>query len=466
MKIKNSKFLLITLALGLISGFGNAQVQIEKKYEQKKTRILFVFDASNSMNAMWDGQPKIAVARELMADVMDSLKNVPMLELGLRMYGHQTKIIHGKQDCDDTKLVVPIGRNTQEDIKTEIQNVVPKGTTPIARSIEKAGYDFSRCSSCRNIIILITDGIEACDEDPCAVSRALQRNGIILKPFVIGLGLDPDLIKTFECVGNYYDASDKEMFRHVLNVVITQALNNTTAQVNLNNTNGKPLETNVPFTLYDIRTGAIKYNFVHTLNHYGNPDTLRLDPLSRYRLVVHTIPQVVVDSIELTPGIHNIIAAHTPQGLLELKMTGNRNDYRDLVALIRQQGKNKTLHVQNFKGKTRYLTGMYDLEILTLPRTIIKDVEISQSHTTEIEIPQPGNASIQLTSPGYGAIFLEKDSELIWVTNLAENTTKENILLQPGNYRLVYRSKNSKETIFTHEQQFTINSGVTSPIKI
>jgi Ca-activated chloride channel family protein len=79
------------------------------------------------------------------------------------------------------------------------------GTTPIARSLEKAAGDFPDLTA-RNVIILITDGIEACDEDPCAVSRALQAKGIVLKPFVIGIGIEEANQYSLKCVGNYYDA--------------------------------------------------------------------------------------------------------------------------------------------------------------------------------------------------------------------------------------------------------------------
>ena len=89
--------------------------------------------------------------------------------------------------------------------------------------------------NCRNIIILLTDGIEACDEDPCAVAIALKEKNIKLKPFVIGLGLDTSYLSQFQCIGEFLSAEDKDSFKSVLKFVISQALNNTTVQVNLNN---------------------------------------------------------------------------------------------------------------------------------------------------------------------------------------------------------------------------------------
>ncbi|MBK9599051.1 MAG: hypothetical protein IPO60_12220 [Flavobacteriales bacterium] len=103
---------------------------------------------------------------------------------------------------------------------------------------------------------LDADSIEACDEDPCAVSRALQAKGIILKPFVIGIGLEDATKFSLKCVGNYYDAGTPEMFDRVLKVVIDQALNSTTTQLLLLTDDSKPTETDVPVTFYDQRTGG------------------------------------------------------------------------------------------------------------------------------------------------------------------------------------------------------------------
>jgi Ca-activated chloride channel family protein len=103
------------------------------------------------------------------------------------------------------------------------------------------------------------------------------------------LGLDESLKRTFECVGRYFDATNETMFRDALNIVISQALNNTTLQVNLLDVNRNPTETNVNMTFYDTFTGQDKYNYIHTLNSKGNPDTLVIDPLPVYKIVAHTI---------------------------------------------------------------------------------------------------------------------------------------------------------------------------------
>ncbi|NSW46289.1 MAG: VWA domain-containing protein [Bacteroidales bacterium] len=425
------------------------------------TRILFVFDASQSMYSRWGSDTRMNIAKRMLSQMLDSLKYVENVEVALRVYGHQKPV--PPQDCSDTRLEVPFHKNNIDEIKSVIQKIEPKGTTPIARSLEAAALDFPKSTPSRNIIILITDGVEACDGDPCAVSIELQKQGIILKPFVIGIGLDADFKKTFECVGQYFDASSEKQFKDVMGIVISQALNNTTLQVNLLDINENPTETDVPITFYDKKSGKIIYNFVHTLNNKGNPDTLVLDPLITYKMVAHTIPPVSIDSIKLTPGKHTIVGTNAAQGFLTVK--ANMQYFKDIKYLIRQKNKPTILHVTGLNEVSKLLIGNYDLEMLTLPRLYINDVNIRPNHTTTVQIPNPGMVTLMFDAPGIGSILLEKDNQLEWVVNLDESTRQTFILL-PGNYRVVWRSKNIKKTAYSIEKKFTIKSDTSIPIVV
>ncbi|HNV96590.1 MAG TPA: VWA domain-containing protein [Bacteroidales bacterium] len=424
------------------------------------TRILFVFDASQSMYSKWESDTRINIAKRMLSQMLDSLKCVDNLEVAIRVYGHQKPV--PPQDCSDTRLEVPFRKNNIDEIKSVIQKIEPKGTTPIARSLEAAALDFPKSTPSRNIIILITDGIEACDGDPCAVSIELQKQGIILKPFVIGIGLDADFKKTFECVGQYFDASSEKQFKDVMGIVISQALNNTTLQVNLLDINENPTETDVPITFYEKNTGKIIYNFVHTLNNKGNPDTLVLDPLMTYKMIAHTIPPVSIDSIKLTPGKHTVVGTNAAQGFLTVK--ANIQYFKETKCLIRQKNNSLILHVQGINELSKLMIGNYDLEILSLPRLYINDVNIRPNHTTTVQIPNPGMVTLMFDAPGIGSILLEKDNKLEWVVNLDPESTRQTFVLLPGSYRVVWRSKNIKKTVYSIEKKFTIKSDTSIPI--
>lgn len=434
----------------------------QKKPQKTETRILFLFDASQSMYARWETNTRFEIAKKLLSDMVDSLQGIDHLQLALRVYGHTKK--YPPQDCDDTRLEIPFGIKNGKQIIRRLNEIAPSGTTPIARSLEECARDFPQTTG-RNVIILITDGIEECNGDPCAVSLQLQKKGIALKPFVIGLGVNKDFLKQFECIGSYFDAANEAGFKNVLNVVITQALNNTTAQVNLLDVNQKATETNVNMTFYDMFTGEIRYNFVHTMNSHGLPDTILIDPLATYRITVHTVPSVTKDSITLTPGKHTVIGIDAPQGDLLLKVDAP-NDNRKLNCIVRKKNEMKTLAIQEFNSTERYLVGKYDLEIMTLPRIYLEDVEVSQSKTTTVQIPTPGIATILCNSAGYGSVYVEKDNKLEFIYAMSENTIRENIILQPGNYRVVFRPKNSQMSLYTVEKKFTITSGNSTSVVV
>ena len=425
------------------------------------TRILIIFDCSNSMFGIWESDSKFNIARRLVSNMVDSLAKERNVELALRCYGHQKK--YPPQDCDDTKLEVPFGKDNSYFIKNKLNKLAPSGTTPIALSLGACASDFPDRNA-RNIILLITDGKEECGGDPCAVAAALQSKGVVLRPFIVGVGqLDVEIKESFNCIGNYYDASSETSFKQVLNIIISQVLNATTCQVNLLDKNGKPTETDVAMTFYDQLTGQIKYNFVHTMNNRGVPDTLRLDHLSTYRIVVHTLPAVEKKDVKLIPGKHTVVPIDVPQGLLKLQ-AGAGGFYKDLQCVIRQAGSTATLDVQQFKDMRKLIVGKYDLEILTLPRTKLKDVDISQSYTTTIKIDEPGTVNFQMGQSGIVTILQEEKTGLVWVCNLSETTTQEVLKLQPGKYRAVFRGKGVRETLFTVEKSFTVQPGTSQQV--
>ncbi len=426
------------------------------------TRILFIFDASQSMLGRWQSDTKFNIAKRIMSEMLDSIANLKNTEFALRVYGHQYQ--YPPQVCSDTKLEVPFAPGNAYKIKTRLRSINPKGTTPLAFSLEQAAKDFPPCANCRNIIVLITDGMEECSGDPCAVSKMLQKNGIVLKPFIIGIGQDFNL--AFNCVGTYFDATNEKDFRKALNIVISQALNSTTMQVNLLDETGRPTETDAGMTFTDLYSGKVMYSYIHTMNNRGVPDTLVVDPLITYRVDIHTLPPVAIDTLRIVPGKHTVVAANAPQGYLQLKMAGSSNASKGLQCLVRKGGTIQTLNVQNFGETDKYITGNYDLEILSLPRITLNDVDISQSHTTTIEIPEPGIAVIRKTFNGYGTLLLSDKNKLTRIYELNDNLTLETLYLQPGSYRILFRPKNSRSTLYSVEQSFLIESGKTTDIQL
>ncbi len=438
--------------------FANVNAQ-----QPNKTRILFLLDASGSMYAEMGRDTRMDVAKRLLSKMVDSLRNTPNLEIALRVYGHQTT--KDKQNCRDTKLEIPFGKNNHDAMKVKLREIRPLGTTLIAYSLQEAAFDFPQDNRSRNVIILITDGLEECNGDPCAVSEALQRRGVILRPFIIGVGLDKEFGRQFECIGRFFDATTEEGFDDVLKVVISQAINNTTLQVNLLDQSGRAIETDVNMTFYDNHTGRVTDNFIHTLNNNGVPDTINLDPVNRYNIVVHTLPPVKKEGVEIIAGRHNIVAISAPQGGLKLRVNGVTN-YNRLQCIVKKAGTHEVVNVQDFNTMDKYIVGNYDIEILSTPRIYEYDIKIKQTDVTVLEIDQPGKLNFYSRLGVTGAIYRMKNNKLEWVININNGSSSQIIVLQPGMYKLICRANIDKRIIATKRVDFEIKSGQVTPLNV
>jgi Ca-activated chloride channel family protein len=416
------------------------------------------------MNARWGSQTRIESAKELLSKTVDDLQDVPNLEIALRVYGHQSPITATFEDCNDTKLEIPFAKNNFTKVKTRIKSIYAKGTTPIARSLEAAAGDFPDQNS-RNVIILITDGLEACDNDPCVIAKKLKDKGVRVTPFVIGLGMDLSYLEKFNCIGTYADAETIESFSKVLENVVSKALLNTTVQINLNDINHRPSETNVTMFLYEAGTTNLKYTFTHTMNKYGNPDTLILDPKFNYDLVVNTTPKVEKKNIVIDRNKHNTIDVDSPQGSFKVRYLNASKPYQ-IYFRIMQAESDITLNTQKIGGIDKYIVGRYDIEILTLPRIYVT-ATIEQSNTTNIDIQAPGFVKYNSGRNIVGQIFTKNSNGTwAWVCNLKDGSLSGTWQLQPGEYRVVYRPKNLNSAAYTLEKDFRINSNKTVSLKL
>ena len=120
--MKNIFKYILSLTFLLAALFTTAQ---EPEFKKPLTRILFVFDASQSMAGLWESGKKINIARNLLIDMVDSLQYIENVELALRIYGHQSRV--PPQDCNDTRLEVPFSKNNASKIRQKLRYINPKG---------------------------------------------------------------------------------------------------------------------------------------------------------------------------------------------------------------------------------------------------------------------------------------------------------------------------------------------------
>ena len=183
----------------------NANAQTESKSSSKKG-IYVIFDASGSMwGKLADQSFKIHVAKQVLQDFVQT--DLGDVELAFRAYGHNRK-----GDCRDSELLVPFGNPKQviASLQSKIKGINPTGKTPITYSFKEALKDFGGRSG---DIILISDGIETCDEDPCELIKMWRKTNVNIKVHVVGLGLDEVSRPAMECIAeasgtDFQDASN------------------------------------------------------------------------------------------------------------------------------------------------------------------------------------------------------------------------------------------------------------------
>lgn len=444
----------------LFSSLSLSAQDINQQALPEKTRILFVLDGSGSMNALWgENQSRMDVAKSILTRLVDSLKVNPKLELALRIYGHRYS--RQSNNCTDSRLEVPFGLANHSAIINEIKDIVPRGVTPITYSLLQAASDFPANAGYRNIVILITDGVESCGGDPCQASIELQKKGVFLRPFIIGLGVPGG--KALDCVGKFIDAENERSFNQILNKAIETTFATTTVSVELLNGEGRPVETNVNITFLNKMTGTAAYEFVHYLDASGKPDSVQIDPVLEYDVVVNTLPPVVRRSVNIVNGQHNVLRIPAPQGTLIVKPEGAGNPYS---AMVRQKGKGAILNHQNSLEAVRYLEGEYEVETMTLPRRIFP-ISITSGKTVTITLPSPGAVNINSLAVGYGSIFeILESGESKWVCTLDDTKSRHFYNLLPGSYKIAFRARRTGGSKYTAIRTFEVKAGQTLNLRL
>ena len=181
--------------------------------------VMVVFDGSNSMWGQIDGKAKIEIARGVMANLLGEW--VEERSVGLMAYGHRRR-----GDCSDIEVLVEPGQQARKSILERINNITPTGKTPLTDAVEQAATALSYTDQPATVV-LISDGLESCDRDPCALAEALEKGGVGFTAHVVGFGLSSDAdASSLACIaektgGQYITAGNSQELGAALSVVGT-----------------------------------------------------------------------------------------------------------------------------------------------------------------------------------------------------------------------------------------------------
>lgn len=177
---------------------------------QANNNLMVILDASGSMWGQVDGVNKIVIAKDVLADMINDLPDDQ--QIGLVAYGHREK-----GDCNDVEELFPLGPIDKAAMVARIGKINPRGKTPISRSVRMTAESLTDVGG-ESTILLVSDGKETCDDDPCALVKALKESGSTFKLHVIGFDVTEEETAQLQCMaeaggGEYYSAGNADEFR-------------------------------------------------------------------------------------------------------------------------------------------------------------------------------------------------------------------------------------------------------------
>lgn len=450
MQLKKALFFFLILLLNLkIQAQDTCADNSEDLY-----RVLFIVDASYSMDRKWNGQSLWDISHKMVEEFSFYLQKNYNVEQGLRVYGHRSPL--AANDCLDSHLEIPLGKNNATRIVKKLKSLSFKGATPLAYSLEKAADDLG-CNSHKNLIVLITDGYETCNKNPCEIVRKLMDYRISVKPIVIGLNVEQKDVESMNCIGDFYNVKNKEEFKRDLYASFEKVANQRTLSVFLKNKNKDTSETQVPFVLFDKKNNAIG-SYIHSLAANAKPDTFWIGNFDTVSMKVYTKPQLEFKNIALKKHIHNLVKVETPQGRLDVwfdTSVVNNNNFNDRVeALIYQ--KEKIVYRSFLPFKVDLLEGNYTLDVLTTPiHSIPLTIKANKYSSQRIEIP--ASISISKTFPMIGDIYRYEGKNLQKIGTFQPSRNKEVFYVPKGQYKIIYRSQKAFTLYGTFEKTIKVS---------
>ena len=448
------RFLIILLLTGLVASAAAQQ--------SDKTRMLLILDCSHSMWDHWQSNSKIKVTQQVLLSFLDSVSRQHDVDVALRVFGHLNK------DQFGTRLEVPFGNDNIYRLQSKIKTLVPNGGCTAAAALTDALSDFPATGSSRNLILIISDGMDDCDAEICDVARQVQLSGVVVQTFVLGIG--NGAFNHADCAGSVFPVVNEEEFSKTLYDIFRLSGHKAKVVLNMVDATGELYETEHPVAFYDHRTGVIRHSTIYSVDSKLKPDTLLMDPLVTYDMAVFTHPPLCREAMQFSIDRPNNVDITVSEGTLKVMYSGQRSVFSGQMSkvdvIVRRAGSGERVAAQEVGETGQYLAGRYDVEVQTLPVTTLRGVEVRGNAATELSVPMPG--MLVLSKPKgitTGAIFRLRDGQVEFATDLNPSTAGERLLLQPGQYELVLHPQNTTKYDKVQTRRFVIESSQTTKIQ-
>lgn len=174
---------------------------------------MLVFDASGSMSVLRDSERKIDTARSAAAEILPDVTRIR--PTGLVTYGGQPG-----PTCGGVSLKMPPMQHSGGLIVSELGMIEPSGQTPLSDAVWLAAQTLQSLQK-PGIVVLVTDGLENCGRDACALGRKIAAMSPAVRVHVIGFHLGGIGEERVSCLakatgGTYASTSSLEGLRDAL----------------------------------------------------------------------------------------------------------------------------------------------------------------------------------------------------------------------------------------------------------
>jgi len=423
------------------------------------SNLMFILDASGSMWGQVEGKAKIAIAKEVLVGLIKDLPNDAVV--GLVAYGHRRK-----GDCDDVEELIALGPLNKPAMAAQIQQLNPKGKTPISRSVRLTAERIKHLED-ETAIILVSDGKETCDPDPCGLVKELKGTGIKFVMHVIGFDVTEEEREQLECMakaggGTYYTAGNAGEFLAAAREVV-EAPTFTGGYLKITSLKeGQPFEARADvYRQSDNKSMGAKNTW-----HRQKPAEYKLVPGTYYLKVadrsVTPHQRQEIRDIEIVSGqtLEKTIAFGSA-GILRITAKKEGQPFEARADVYRQSdnksmGAKNTWHRQK-PAEYKLVPGIYRVSVLDRSvtphqRQEIRDIEIVSGQTVEktVSFVAGGTLFIKAVKEGQpfearADVYRQSDNKRMGDKNTWYRKKPAEFKLVPGIYYIKVYDRKTKE---------------------
>lgn len=347
----------------------------------ERQSTMLILDGSNSMWGQLKGINKIVTARESIRTLLENAHG--SIDFGLLTYGNQ----RNQNGCDDFTLVSKPQDYDMVNLLKQVYKVKPRGRSPIAESLRQAAKNLPSKNA---HILLVSDGVESCGADPCAVAKELLEANPDLQIDVIGFRDEKDA--QLECIaengrGAFVVATDTDRLKTLLAGVQAKAQAMTRTPLDSKALPGsieiairaqgktEPLRANYSVYLPD-GTNVVNFTARTQIREYLQPGTYRIKAIWQNYEHAETLN---VQSGKSTPYTFDV----GPTGMVNLTAVNKTEKPLQVnYALYTPNGDFIARHIMQNSLHTRLPVGQYRIKATVDDQTQETEVKVSMDNET------------------------------------------------------------------------------------